>query len=90
MNIVMEGPYCGWLKVFRINDIDADIEDFGECYDDDKYSAPDYGCGNMRFHQYDEPSVETLNKYNINITEWEEICDKLDTKLYVGRCADCE
>ena len=90
MFVEMERPYCTCLEVFRINDIEADIEDFGECYDDDKYSAPDYGCGNMRFHRYDEPSLEVLNKYNINTIEWETICDQLDNKLYWGRCALCE
>ena len=90
MNIIMEGHHCQWLKVFRINGIDANINDFGKCYDDEREWAPDYGCGNMCFHQYDEPSVETLNKYSINIAEWKEICDKLNTELYVGRCADCE
>ena len=85
----MESPYCTRLRVFRINDIEADIEDFGKCYDDDRYSAPDYGCSNMRFHRYDEPSSEVLNKYNISCTEWDIICDQLDNKLYMGRCAYC-
>ena len=90
MFVEMERPYCTCLKVFRINSIEADIEDFGKCYDDDVYSAPDFGCGNMRFHRYDEPPSGVLDKYNINIIEWETICDQLDNKLYMGRCALCE
>lgn len=81
------GALCG-TETFRINGIKADETEFGEKYDDDPYNAPDYGCGNMKFHPYD-PVSSVMEKYGINETEWYEICDKLDEELSFGRCGWC-
>lgn len=90
MTVEIDGAYCDWLRLFRVNNIDADIEDFGKCYDDRKEDAPRYGCGNMCSHSYEEPPLGILNKYNINMDEWEIICDRLCNELYWRRCALCQ
>lgn len=82
------GTYYCYPKTFIINDIDADEEDFGKKYDDSPETAPEYGCGNMRFHPY-EPREEILKKYNITLNEYEQICDKLEDGLSFGRCGWC-
>ena len=81
------GALCG-LETFRINGIDANETEFGEQYDDAPYAAPKYGCGHMKFHPYN-PVSAVMEKYGINETEWEEVCDKLDEKLSFGRCGWC-
>ena len=92
MKVEIEIGYCASTKLFTINGIPADIDDFGECYDDNKEAAPEYGCGNMCFHAYDEPSLEpnVLDRYHISYSEWEKICDILTNKLQWGRCNLCE
>lgn len=80
--------YC-CTTTFIINGIEAYSWDFGDKFDDDPYNAPEYGCGNMKFHPY-EPIPEIMEKYNITEKEWNEICDKLDKGLSFGGCAWCE
>ena len=91
MKIKVKAGYCASADIFTINDIPADINDFGECYDDNKEAAPEFGCGNMCFHAYDEPSLEptVLERYHISLSEWEEICDILTCELRWGRCGEC-
>lgn len=76
------------MKIFEINGIEADYEDFGEKRDLDPKNRPYYGCGNMAFVPKD-PTEEILNKYNISVYDYDEICDKLETHLSFGRCAWC-
>lgn len=37
------------MRVFRINDVEADYEDFGEKFDRKPRDAEPYGCGYMMF-----------------------------------------
>lgn len=82
-----DGLYCG-LSVFKINDIFADSDDFGEKYDHNPEYAPEYGCGNMMFESK-EPTQEVLDKYHITKEEYEDVCDELYDKLSFGFCAYC-
>lgn len=90
MKIEMSGAYCSNFRVFRINDIDADVDDFGISEDSEPWNAPEYGCGNRQFHPYDDPSENVLEKYHITYYEWTNICDILCRELDWGRCALCE
>ena len=76
------------LEVFTINGIEADENDFGEHYDVGWYSAENYCCTNMKFFSQ-LPTTEVLNKYNITVDEYKEICEKLDKELSFGACSWC-
>jgi hypothetical protein len=73
---------------FEINDIKADLNDFGEKYDRDPENAPDYGCGNMQFTG-NNSTPEILTKYSITQSEYEEIVSQLSEKLSFGLCDMC-
>jgi hypothetical protein len=77
------------LQTFTINGIDADENDFGEGFDADWENAPDYGCGFHKFEgdRTEKPSV--LAKYNIDYSDYLEICDLLEETLLVGSCGWC-
>ena len=77
------------LEKFYINGIRAEWEDFGDKYDTNRFDADPYGCGDMRFIPFDNPSEEVLAKYNITVMEWENICDKLEDALSFGHCGWC-
>lgn len=81
------GALCA-LQVFDINGISASYYDFGDNYDHDKESAEDYGCGDMQFDAK-PPTQSILDKYNINIDEYNEICIKLKDALSFGSCGWC-
>lgn len=75
------------LEKFEINGIKADYEDFGTKEDKAPELAEPYCCGNMRF----TPKLatqEVLDKYKINVSEYNKICDKLDC-LSFGSCSWC-
>jgi hypothetical protein len=73
---------------FKINGVDAYVDDFG-CSDDmNPDRAEPYGCGDHRFtSKLPEPGV--LSKYNINLEEYILICEQLESKLDVGACGWC-
>lgn len=78
------------LKIFKVNEIEADYKDFGDKYDADCTANDEgYGCGNMIF-EAKEPTQKILNKYKISNEEYKEICNKLDEKLSFGFCNFCE
>lgn len=90
MKVVMLHPYCSDFRVFTINDIEADVDDFGKSKDWAPESAPEYGCGYRAFRAFEYTSEKILDKYHINVREWEQICDMLEAKLDIGRCDDCQ
>ena len=90
MKLEMSGPYCSGLRVFRINHIDADTDDFGVSEDRRPEAAPEYGCGDRKFRAYEWPSMGVLEKYLITFREWEEIGEKLEAMLDWGCCSLCE
>lgn len=76
-------------KEFKINGIEAGYNDFGEKYDHDEENAEPYCCGYMQFDS--KPATEEiLNKYNITIDEYDEICNQLSEGLSFGCCGLCE
>ena len=76
------------LETFTINGNPADYDDFGEKYDTDRINAPEYGCGNMQF--IPKASTEkVLSQYQITQSEYDEICDKLESALSFGYCGWC-
>ena len=76
------------LEVFTIDGQTAYQGDFGDTYDHDAESAEEYECEDMHFDRK-PPTKEVLDKYNITEKEYDTICDKLEDKLYVGRCGWC-
>ena len=88
LNIEIATSLC-WAKVFIINGIDADVDDFGEKYDrgsDD--DVEDYACGNMQFTRI-QSTKEILEKYKITEIEYSEICYQLEVGLSFGSCGWC-
>ena len=75
------------LEEFEINGIEANYEDFGDKYDTQPSLADDYCCGNMQF----VPKLATqeiLDKYKINVDEYNQICEELNC-LSFGSCGWC-
>ena len=82
--------YCDRPKIFRINGMPADCEQFGTSEDiGDIDDAPDYGCANRQFVR-SAPERATLLRYSITVKEYGEICDILSEVMGVGCCAECE
>ena len=76
------------LSAFEINNVKADYTDFGDKFDRDSENADDYYCGYMRFDGKDS-TPETLAKYSINQSEYNEIVSQLSDKLSFGYCGLC-
>ncbi len=76
------------LKVFRVNGIEADYDDFGDKYDQSPETAEDYACGDMTFTPK-MPTQEVLDKYKITLEQYTEIADELASKLSFGACGWC-
>lgn len=72
-------------KIFRINEIYADPDDFGEI---DKILGY-YCCESRKFIEFEEPPAGVLEKYHISKDEFFEICDKLSNVLRVIDCSRC-
>lgn len=75
-------------KVFKVNDVDADWCDFGDKFDHDRENAEPYCCGDMRFVA-GTATQAILDKYKINIDEFNQICEMLSDKLSWGNCGWC-
>jgi len=75
-------------RLFKINDIKANYEDFGEQYDRSPQTAEPYCCGDMRFTS--KPATQSvLDKYKITPDEYVQICDMLTDKMSWGNCGWC-
>lgn len=86
----MRGNLCSSFRVFTINDIKANVDDFGVSKDWKPENAPDYGCGHRAFHAFNYLDKKVLDKYHINESEWQLICNMLEDELYIGCCNYCE
>lgn len=75
------------LKEFSVNGIKAQECDFGRMEDTNKAEAEP--CGGMEFIPDEEPKEKVLEKYNISIEEWKEVCEYLENVLHVGKCSWC-
>lgn len=73
------------LEIFKINGIEADIEDFGET--ERSGNCMNYTCS--KTFNFKLPTEEVLKKYSINLKEYSEICDRLEDELHVSRCGMC-
>lgn len=75
------------LQEFSINGIKADYNDFGSKGDRGWRDAEDYCCGDMQFTPQ-LPTQKVLDKYKINVDEYNMVCEKLDC-LSFGCCGWC-
>ena len=75
-------------ETFKINNIDADNDDFGNSYDASPETAEDYGCGNRVFKSK-LATQEVLDRYKISVDEYNEVCEQLQDKLSFGNCGWC-
>ena len=87
--------YC-LTREFTVNNIDANVADFGMKDDITPECAMKYGgCGNMTFSRFDEglgdkEEIEAcLAKYRITQDEFDSICDELEEKLSFHCCDLC-
>ena len=89
MDLILEfyNALCETFR-FSINGVVAKHEDFGDKYDRCPDDADYYCCGNMVFTPK-TPTSEILNKYNISVDEYNEICHKLEDGLSFGACGWC-
>lgn len=80
------------VNVFTINGKGAYVDDFGYSEDSSIPVNVDdaYVCQNRRFiPYYDRPIDGMLDEYNITLDEYNQICDMLEDKLYIGSCGLC-
>lgn len=75
-------------ETFAINGIAADSDDFGNKGDCAPELAEPYGCGDMQFTRR-LATDSVLLKYNINLSEYDEICQRLEDGLSFGMCGWC-
>lgn len=73
-------------EIFKVKGVDAYEMDFGET---ESEGDGNYGCAYHRFVPYREPKKGVLEKYGITLEEYEEICKRLKSELYVGGCGWC-
>lgn len=93
MNIVIEPCYalpCA-TKVFTINGIEADLDDFGTMGDMQSGIAGPYSCTCMCFTASSDKNVieKTMRKYNITYDEFKTVQENLESAMYVGSCGWC-
>lgn len=90
MELVIEPMYAlpCCLEVFTINGKSADQDDFGDTFDHHCEDAKPYACADMHFDTK-PPTKEVLDKYNITEEQYNNICNELEDKLYVGSCVWC-
>ena len=86
--VVKCGFSCFRPEVFTINGAQADMNDFGHMEDVAPEYAPEYGCGDRRFISYD-PKDNVLELYGITESEYETICNKLESEMHIGGCGWC-
>lgn len=82
----MQYSQCS-VEYFKINGNDADIDDFGDM-EDTEPSGERYVCGCMKFIPK-MPTKIILEKYGIDVDEYAEVCDEIESVMYVGRCGMC-
>lgn len=73
------------VEVFEINNIKADLEDFGEKNLD---SLGNYTCSLRGFTPF-LPTDEVLEKYKISLRDYREVIEVLNEGFNYGRCAWC-
>lgn len=74
-------------SVFIVNNVPADVEDFGVM---DCESDGNYGCIYNVFKPFRHPAKQVLKKYKITLEEFLEIGDNLEKKLDIHDCGWCK
>lgn len=72
-------------KIFTINGIDADPDDFGEV----TKHVGHFCCEYREFSGFEEPPTDVLEKYHITKEEFFEVCDELRDMLTITDCGRC-
>lgn len=75
---------CG-IETFIINCIDADVDDFGNRSINGDCMENQCCCS----FEYKLPTQEILDKYNINLSEYAEVCERLRELLNFNYCGLC-
>lgn len=76
-------------KAFRVNGIDADINDFGETDDTGRCNVTECGCGCMEFVSNNSKMNDAMQRYNVSEDEFHEVQKRLELSLCVGECSLC-
>ena len=81
-------------EVFRINDVEATLDDFGRGRDKDPEHAEEYGCGDWTFSAFEDFSFdredELIKKYDLTgFKELDALCKFLEYFCSCGRCGWC-
>ena len=79
---------CLVLELY-INDISANLYDFGRMKDLDPDNAPACGCGNRCFVP-GRLSNYILKKYNLTQKQGEDVMEILTINLMIGQCRKCK
>lgn len=80
--------YCYLSGDSAINGVHASEDDFGSHSDVGTDEAEPYCCSNMEFQAV--PATQSvLDKYKISVTEYNEVCEKMDKGLSFGGCCWC-
>lgn len=81
---------CPVCAEFYINDVKAEVEDFGSLInDEEKVEQSDFEYGCFFTFIKKSPRKEILDKYNINLGEYEHIAEELQKELSIGFCFEC-
>lgn len=82
-------------RIFKINGKDAELRNFGY-YDSGDINECEYedirrwGCYERYFITLPyEENKEVAEKYDLTEKEYEDICDILEDKFYIGTCGWC-
>ena len=83
------------MKIFKVNGIDTKSSVFGYGFDEDPSNAPEFGCGNRSWCNYDyEDSIvdckEEMENLHITKEDYYEICKILEENLNWGYCYLCQ
>lgn len=73
---------------FKINRIEADLNDFGTKGDRLANRAPEYCCADMQF-DCKSPTQAVLDRYKISTDDYWYISHKLRDGLSIGFCKQC-
>ncbi len=87
LELAVYGTICE-PKLFAINGIKATYKDFGEKYDQSPERNRPNCCGNMVFEPR-RPTRLVLEKYGIDVNEYDHVCSQLARGVSFGTCRLC-
>ena len=91
MNVIFKNMDCPLAQKFAINNIKAEIEDFGTLVDMFADDDIEYGCPDREYTRYSDNEHKELakTKYKINDNQYETIQLMLESIQFHG-CGWCE